>query len=98
MVAIPYASPRALLTTWTKVQPGDLAALRAALSAQFGPEAATQRARFRDRLHQDPNLEILAVVTHLGPDRAPAFDETLHSSLLSFRSSGQCLTREILVA
>ena len=76
------------------------AALRAALSAQFGPEAAARRARFRDRLRQDPNLEILAVVTHVGPDRAPAwvFDETLHSSLLNFRSSSQRLTREILVA
>ena len=77
-----------------------VAEFRAALAAQFGPEVAARRAHFRDRLRQDPNLEILAVVTHLGPDRAPAwvFDETLNSSLLNFRSSGQRLTREILVA
>ena len=77
-----------------------VAAWRAALSAQFGPEAAARRARFHDRLGQDPNLETLAVVTHLGPDRAPVwvFNETIHSSLLNFRSSGCHLTQEILVA
>jgi len=62
-----------------------VAALRAALSAQFGPEAAAERARFRDRVREDPNLGVLAVVTHLGPDRAPAwvFDETMHGAVLN---------------
>lgn len=62
-----------------------VAALRAALSAQFGPEAAAGRAHFRDRVREDPNLGVLAVVTHLGPDRAPAwvFDETMHGAVLN---------------
>jgi 2-polyprenyl-6-methoxyphenol hydroxylase-like FAD-dependent oxidoreductase len=77
-----------------------VAALRAALSAQFGPEAAARRAHFRDRVREDPNLGIVSVVTHLGPDRAPAwvFDETIRVSLLNFRSGGRHLTQEILVA
>lgn len=62
-----------------------VAALRAALSAQFGPEAAARRAHFRDRAREDPNLGIVAVVTHVGPDRAPAwvFDETILASVLN---------------
>jgi hypothetical protein len=34
------------------------AALRAALSAQFGPEAVAQRAHFLNRAGEDPNLGI----------------------------------------
>ena len=62
-----------------------VAALRAALSVQFGPEAAARRAHFRDRAREDPNLGIVAVVTHVGPDRAPAwvFDETILTSVLN---------------
>ena len=58
---------------------------RAELSAQFGPEAAARRAHFRDLAREDPNLGIVAVVTHLGPDRAPAwvFDETIRASVLN---------------
>jgi 2-polyprenyl-6-methoxyphenol hydroxylase-like FAD-dependent oxidoreductase len=76
------------------------AALRAALSAQFGPEAAARRAHFRDRVREDSDLGIVTVVTHLGPDRAPAwvFDETIRVILLNFRSGGCRLTQEILVA
>ena len=62
-----------------------VAALRAALSAQFGFEAAARRAHFRDRVREDPNLGIVAVVTHVGPDRAPAwvFDETIRTNVLN---------------
>ena len=60
------------------------AALRAALSAQFGREAAARRARFRDRVREDPNLGIVAAVTNLGPDRGPAwvFDEAIRARIL----------------
>jgi 2-polyprenyl-6-methoxyphenol hydroxylase-like FAD-dependent oxidoreductase len=77
-----------------------VAALRAALSAQFGPEAAARRAHFRDRVREDPNLGIVAVITHVGPDRAPAwvFDETIRLDLLNFGSGGPRLTEEIFVA
>jgi 2-polyprenyl-6-methoxyphenol hydroxylase-like FAD-dependent oxidoreductase len=76
------------------------ATLRAMLSAQFGPEAAAQRAYFRDRAREDPSLGIAALVTHLGPDRTPAwvFDEAIPASMLNFGSSGRHLTEEILVA
>jgi 2-polyprenyl-6-methoxyphenol hydroxylase-like FAD-dependent oxidoreductase len=62
-----------------------VAALRAALSAQFGPEAAARRAQSRDHVRKDPNLGILGVVAHVGPDRAPAwvFDETIRASVLN---------------
>jgi 2-polyprenyl-6-methoxyphenol hydroxylase-like FAD-dependent oxidoreductase len=61
------------------------AAFRAVLSAQFGPQAAARRARFRDLVREDPNLGILAVVTYLGPDRAPAwvFDEAIPTTVLN---------------
>jgi 2-polyprenyl-6-methoxyphenol hydroxylase-like FAD-dependent oxidoreductase len=61
-----------------------VAELRATLAAQFGPEATTRRAHFRDLVREDPNLGIVAIVTHLGPDRAPAwiFDETIPTSVL----------------
>jgi 2-polyprenyl-6-methoxyphenol hydroxylase-like FAD-dependent oxidoreductase len=66
-----------------------VAEFRAALAAQFGPEAAARRAHFRDRVREDPNLGILAVVTHLGPDRAPAwmFEETIRTSVLNLDQS-----------
>jgi menaquinone-9 beta-reductase len=62
-----------------------VAELRATLAAQFGPEAAARRAHFRDLAREDPNLGIVAVVTHLGPDRAPAwvFDEAIRTSVLN---------------
>jgi 2-polyprenyl-6-methoxyphenol hydroxylase-like FAD-dependent oxidoreductase len=62
-----------------------VAALHAVLSAQFGPEAAARRAYFRNCLREDLNLGILAKVTQLGPDRAPAwvFDENIGTSLLN---------------
>ncbi len=62
-----------------------VAALRAVLSAQFGPEAAARRAYFRDRVWEDLNLGTLAVVTQLGPDRGPAwmFDENIRMSVLN---------------
>jgi 2-polyprenyl-6-methoxyphenol hydroxylase-like FAD-dependent oxidoreductase len=62
-----------------------VAALRAALSAQFGPEVAARRACFRDRAREDSSLGVVAAVTHLGPDRAPAwvFDETIRASVLN---------------
>jgi len=76
------------------------ATLRAALSAQFGPKSAAQRAYFRDRALADPSLAIVAVVTHLGPDRAPewVFDEAIPATMPNFGSSGPPLTEEILVA
>lgn len=66
------------------------ATLRAALAAQFGPEAAVRRAHFRDRVREDSDFGIVTVVTHLGPDRVPAwvFDETIRVILLDFRSGG----------
>lgn len=62
-----------------------VAELRAELVAQFSPEAAARRAHFRDLVREDPSLGIVAVVTHLGPDRAPAwvFDETTRASVLN---------------
>jgi 2-polyprenyl-6-methoxyphenol hydroxylase-like FAD-dependent oxidoreductase len=62
-----------------------VAALRAVLSAQFGPEAAARRAHFRDCVREDLNLGTVAVVTQLGPDRAPAwvFDEAIRTSVLN---------------
>jgi 2-polyprenyl-6-methoxyphenol hydroxylase-like FAD-dependent oxidoreductase len=62
-----------------------VAQLRSALAAQFGPEAAARRAHFRDRVRENPNLGIVAVVTHVGPDRAPAwvFDETIRTNVLN---------------
>ena len=61
------------------------AELRATLAAQFGPEAAARRAHFRDLAREDPNLGTVAIVTHLGPDRAPAwvFDETIRTTVLN---------------
>jgi 2-polyprenyl-6-methoxyphenol hydroxylase-like FAD-dependent oxidoreductase len=66
-----------------------VAALRAELSTQFGPEAAARRAHFRDRVREDSNLGIVAVVTHLGPDRVPAwvFDEAIRASVLNLDQS-----------
>jgi menaquinone-9 beta-reductase len=63
-----------------------VAALRAVLSAQFGVEAAARRAHFRDLVHEDPSLGIVAVVTQLGPDRAPAwvFDENIRLNVLNW--------------
>ncbi|MGO9086381.1 MAG: hypothetical protein ACLQBK_14230 [Candidatus Sulfotelmatobacter sp.] len=60
-----------------------VAEFRAALAAQFGPEVAARRAHFRDLVREDPNLGALAVVTHLGPDRAPAwvFDDTIRTNV-----------------
>lgn len=65
------------------------AEFRAVLSAQFGPEAAARRAHFRDLVREDPNLGIVAVVTHLGPDRAPAwvFDETIRATVLNLEQA-----------
>jgi 2-polyprenyl-6-methoxyphenol hydroxylase-like FAD-dependent oxidoreductase len=65
------------------------AAFRAVLSAQFGPEAAARRAHFRDLVREDPNLGMVAVVTHLGPDRAPAwvFDETIRATALNLEQA-----------
>ena len=65
------------------------AAFRAVLSAQFGPEAAGRRAHFRDLVREDPNLGMVAVVTHLGPDRAPAwvFDEAIRASALNLEQA-----------
>jgi 2-polyprenyl-6-methoxyphenol hydroxylase-like FAD-dependent oxidoreductase len=62
-----------------------VAELRAALAAQFGPQAAARRAHFRDLVRADPNLGNVAILTHLGPDRAPAwiFDETIPTSVLN---------------
>ena len=76
------------------------ATLRAALSAQFAPKSAAQRAYFRDRALEDPSLAIVVVVTHLGPDRAPewVFDEAIPATMPNFGSSGRPLTEEILVA
>jgi 2-polyprenyl-6-methoxyphenol hydroxylase-like FAD-dependent oxidoreductase len=66
-----------------------VAALRAALSAQFGPEAAARRAYFRDRMREDANLGIADVARHLGPDRAPGwvFDETIRASALNLEQA-----------
>jgi 2-polyprenyl-6-methoxyphenol hydroxylase-like FAD-dependent oxidoreductase len=66
-----------------------VAELRATLAAQFGPEAAARRARFRDLAREDPNLGIVALVTHLGPDRAPAwvFDEAIRATVLNLRQA-----------
>jgi menaquinone-9 beta-reductase len=66
-----------------------VSALRAVLSTQFGPEAMARRAHFRERVREDPDLGILAVVTHLGPDRTPAwvFDETISASVLNLDQS-----------
>jgi menaquinone-9 beta-reductase len=77
-----------------------VAAFRAALSAQFGPQAAARREQFRDRVREDPNLGIVTVATHVGPDRAPAwvFDRTNLASLLNFNSIGRHMTQEFLVA
>jgi 2-polyprenyl-6-methoxyphenol hydroxylase-like FAD-dependent oxidoreductase len=63
-----------------------VAALRAVLSAQFGPEAAARRAHFRDCVREDLNLGTVAVVTQLGPDRAPAwvFDENTLMNVLNW--------------
>jgi menaquinone-9 beta-reductase len=60
-----------------------VAALRTALSVPFGPDAAARRAHFRNCVREDPNLGIVAVVTHVGPDRTPAwvFDETIRASV-----------------
>src|SRR5262249_24084582 len=71
------------------------AAFRAMLSGQFGPEAAARRARFRDRAREDLRLGIVGAVTHLGPDRSPAwvFNEAIPASVLNFRSSGHRLTQ-----
>jgi 2-polyprenyl-6-methoxyphenol hydroxylase-like FAD-dependent oxidoreductase len=62
-----------------------VAEFRTTLTAQFGPEVAARRAHFRDRVRMDPSLGALAVVTHLGPDRAPAwvFDEAIHTNVLN---------------
>lgn len=66
-----------------------VAQLRSALAAQFGPEAAARRAHFRDLVREDPNLGIVAVVTHVGPDRAPAwlFDETVLRRVLNLEQA-----------
>jgi 2-polyprenyl-6-methoxyphenol hydroxylase-like FAD-dependent oxidoreductase len=66
-----------------------VAALRAALSVQFGPEAAARRAHFRDCVREDLNLGTVAVVTQLGPDRAPAwvFDENILMNVLNLHQA-----------
>ena len=66
-----------------------VAALRAALSAQFGPEAAARRAHFRDLVREDPNLGMVELARHLGPDRAPSwvFDETIRASALNLKQA-----------
>jgi menaquinone-9 beta-reductase len=66
-----------------------VAALRAALSAQFGPEAAARRAHFRERMREDANLRIVDVARHLGPDRAPGwvFNETIRASMLNLEQA-----------
>jgi len=62
-----------------------VAALRAVLSAQFGPEAAARRAHFGDCVREDLSLGTLATVSQLGPDRSPAwvFDENIRLSVLN---------------
>jgi 2-polyprenyl-6-methoxyphenol hydroxylase-like FAD-dependent oxidoreductase len=66
-----------------------VAELRAELSAQFGPEAAARRAHFRDCVREDPDLGSVAVVTHLGPDRAPAwvFGGTIRERVLNLKKA-----------
>jgi len=53
------------------------------------PRRRARRAHFRDLVREDPNLGMVAVVTHLGPDLAPAwvFDETIHTSVLNLEQA-----------